>query len=383
MLRISEYGSAMTRDRSFMPALLEQPQAPPTGGHRCSQAAVQIRLASPNERSGWDEYVERHPLGTLFHTFAWRNAVGEAFGHRMFELLALRGERIVGLLPLTLVASLLFGRRLVSVPYGVGGGVLADEEETGRQLFEEARRIANEERCTTIELRSERATMAGLPTCDRYVGFERELPRSPDDVLDWLPRKARAAARNGRDKYGLNLSFGDEHLPDVWELYSWNMRRLGSINYPYRFFERLLAHTPGRHWVCLVRRDGRPVTGLVTFLFRDRVLPYFFGASDEARHCSAANFTYFSVMRLAAAEGYRVFDFGRSRRDNPGSFDFKRFHGFEPHPLAYQRWTIDGRDRGGLTPSNPLFTPARRVWSWLPPAVTRRLGSHLSRHIPG
>jgi FemAB-related protein (PEP-CTERM system-associated) len=371
-----------------MSALLEPLHAAPASAQVSIIAPVQaapvlIRLAAPDERAAWDEYVGRHPLGTLFHTFAWRDAVSEAFGHRMFDLLALRGAQIVGLLPVTLIASRLFGRRMVSVPYGVGGGVLADDECVAQALFDEARRIAIDERCTTIELRSERATIAGLPTNENYAGFERELPRSPDDVLNWLPRKARAAARHGHDKFGLTICFGDDRLPAAWRLYTRNMRRLGSLNYPYRFFERLLAHTPGGHWVCLVHRDGRPVTGLVTFLFRDRVLPYFFGATNEARSCSAANFTYYELMRRAVAEGYRVFDFGRSRRDNPGSYDFKRFHGFEPRPLRYQRWTADGRADRNLTPSNPWFASVRRLWTRMPLAVTRRLGGRLSRHLPG
>lgn len=272
---------------------------------------------------------------------------------------------------------------LVSVPYAVGGGIVADDNQVASALFEAARDIATDRRCTTIELRSERAAVPDVAVIDRYVGFRRTLPDSPDDVLGWLPRKARAAARNARNKYGLEASFGDEHLRELWELYTISMRRLGSLNYPYSFFEQLVANTPDRHWVCLVCRDGRPVAGLFTFLFRESVIPYFIGTTDEAKRCSAANLVYLTAMERGVAQGYRAFDFGRSRRENRGSYDFKRFNGFSPRPLQYQTYTLPGSRPQNLTPSNPKFRTARALWKYLPLFVTRSVGARLARHIPG
>ncbi len=331
----------------------------------------------------WDRYVLNHPDGTLFHTAAWRNAVADSFGHVSHYLTATRDERFVGVLPMFLVNSRLAGRMLVSVPYGVGGGLLANDGEAVLALFARAREMALHEGCSVIDLRSERAVVRDLSTVEGYAGFSRELPDRADDVLGWLPRKARAAARNARHKYGLTVDFDDAHLFEVWRLYSVSMRRLASLSYPFGFFRRLIENTPGRHWVSLVRRQGRAVAGLVTFLFKDRVMPYFFGSTPEAARCSAANFTYLTVMERGVAAGYRVFDFGRSRSDNTGSYNFKRFNGFEPRPLRYQRHTLPGRQAPDLTPDSSRYRLARQVWPFLPLFVTRSLGARLSRHIPG
>ncbi len=338
---------------------------------------------SADQHAEWDCYIARHRDSTLFHTLAWRDAVGDAFRHSDHYFVALRGGRIVGVLPAFLVASRIAGRMLVSVPYGVGGGILADDREVAEALFGAARRTARETGCKTIDLRSERAAVEELPIVVRYVGFRRELPDRAEDVLSWLPRKARAAARNARDKYKLTAHFDDGDLKLVWRLYTRSMRRLASINYPYRFFESLVNRFRHRHWLTVVRRDGRPVAGLMSFLYRDRVMPYFIGTSDEARVCSAANFIYLAVMERAVAAGYRVFDFGRSRRENSGSFDFKRFQGFEPRPLEYQRYAASARRAVDLSPDNSVFGLARRVWPHLPLCITRVAGACLSGHIPG
>ncbi len=334
-------------------------------------------------RTEWNAYVAAHADGTLFHTLAWRDSVQEAFGHDDIYLVAVRQGRIVGLLPTFFVASRLAGRMLVSVPYGVGGGIIADDDEAVSALFEAIKKIAAKRRCTMIDLRSERAVVSDLSIVERYAGFRRALPADPGEVLSWLPRKARAAARNARDKYGLTVSFGDEALTDVWRLYSISMRRLASLTYSLSFLEQLLINTPGKHWVSIVRWNGRPVAGLVTFLFKDRVMPYFIGTTEDARRCSAANFIYLTAMERGVEQGYRVFDFGRSRRDNTGSFDFKRFNGFEPRLLEYQAYIAPGRTAPDLTPGNPKYRLARHVWPYLPLWVTQTVGARVAKHITG
>ena len=356
------------------PASANTGQAP----ERC-----EVAVLCPERLKEWDIYVRAHADGTLFHTIAWRDAVRDTYGHEDIYLTARRGHAIVGVLPLFFVSSWLAGRILVSVPYGVGGGIIADDDQAAAELFNMARQIAADRRCRALELRSERAVIPGLTTIDRYAGFRRELPERAREVLGWLPRKARAAARNARDKHKLVVSFGDEHLADVWRLYSISMRRLASPNYPMAFFRHLLGGTPNRHWVSLVRWNDRAVAGLVTFLFKDRVMPYFIGTTNAAKRCSAANFIYLTAMERGVASGYRVFDFGRSRWDNTGSFNFKSFQGFEPRPLEYQSYSPPGDTPPNLSPGNPRFRFARKVWSCLPLVATRALGARLARHIPG
>jgi FemAB-related protein (PEP-CTERM system-associated) len=362
---------------------VEQRSETAQGGVEASWDRCHVTTLAPQQCADWDAYVAGHPDGTLFHTVAWRDAVKEAFGHEDVYLTAVRGHRIVGVLPVFFVASRIAGRMLVSVPYGVGGGIVANDGEAVEALFEAAKEVAHTRRCEAIDLRSERAIVPNLSIVDRYVGFRRALPENVDQVLEWLPRKARAAARNARNKHRLTVSFGDEHLKEVWRLYSVGMRRLGSLTYPFAFLERLLEHTPGHHWVSLVQREGRSVAGLVTFLFQDSVMPYFIGTTDEARRCSAANFIYLTAMERGVALGYRVFDFGRSRCDNAGSCDFKRFNGFEPRPLGYQMYIPPGCAAPDLSPSNPKFRIARRVWPHLPLWVTRAVGGRMAKHIPG
>lgn len=348
--------------------------------------AVEVMELKATQESLWTAYVARHPRATLFHTLAWRDAVTTAFGHENYYLLASRNGAVSGVFPLVRVASRLAGTILVSVPYAVYGGALTDDEASRDALLRRAELIDEELGARWLDIRSAEPLHPGLPVVDRYVTFRKPLPAEPGEVLAALPRKARAAARQAGERYGLRTEFGDEHLDTVWRLYSQSMRRLASPNYPMAFFRGLIERTPGGeagHVVQLVLRGDRPVAGLVSFTYRGTMMPYFAGCDERFEKYHPNNYMYLAAMQRGVELGCREFDFGRSRADNVGSYSFKRNQGFEPIPLGYQYFVPRGGSAPDLYPTSPKVRLARKIWPRLPLAVTRPLGAWLAKSIPG
>ncbi len=341
-------------------------------------------------RPHWDHYVRSHPSGTFFHLIAWAETVADVFGHESHSLMAWKGNEVVGVLPLFRVNSLLGGTMLVSVPYAVAGGILADTTAARELLWTAARRVAEQTRAVLIDFRSidnpvpkGDALSGRLIDVRQYVGFKRALPYDRGEVLCWLPRKARAAARNGENKYHLTSEFGDEHLKVVWQLYCRSMRRLGSLCYPLAFFEGLVERNRADAHVQIAEHGGRIIGGLISFRFGKTFMPYFVGCDERFNRMSTNNFIYYKAMQRAVDLGCEVFDFGRSRLDNRGACDFKRFHGFEAEALRYQKYVPEGMKAPDLSPTNGKFSVARRLWRHLPPWINTRLGNWLSYHLPG
>lgn len=352
--------------------------------------SIQVKALDSASESAWEIYVAGHPSGTLFHTLVWRNAVEEAFGHSSRYLCAWREHQLVGVFPLTQVASYLAGTILVSVPYAVYGGVLADDDEARIALLDRAQELAEQTRAQWIDIRSIDPQWPHLPVVRRYVTFRKHLPEHAAQVLNELPRKARAAARQARERFQLHARFDDGQLNLVWSLYSQSMRRLASPNYPRAFFASLIRQTgttdsplPIRHLVQVVMHRERPIAGLISFIYRGTLMPYFAGCDERFNKYHPNNFLYLTAMEQAVELGCREFDFGRSRIDNSGAYDFKRFQGFEPTPLSYQYYVPRGGRTPDLHPDNGRLALARRVWPRLPLAVTRPLGAWLAKSIPG
>ncbi|NOX57870.1 MAG: GNAT family N-acetyltransferase [Planctomycetes bacterium] len=271
----------------------------------------------------------------------------------------------------------------MSVPYAVSGGVLVDHPDVVDALWTRAIGIGRRIDANVIEMRSETEQINGIDPVEGYAAFRKELPAKASDVLGWLPRKARAAARNARTKHGLQVEFDQSRLRDVWRLYCRNMRRLGSINYPFRFFTQLVGAFGDDAFVQVVLKESRVVGGLVSFRFGPTFLPYFVGCDERFNRCNTNHFVYLTAMERAVEVGCSVFDFGRTRIANEGPYNFKRFFGFEPAPLGYQRYVFANKTQANLSPSNAKFSLARKIWPHLPLTFTTVAGGLLSKHLPG
>lgn len=364
--------------------LMPAPAAPDTLTPAAGAWTVAELHERPELAPAWDAYVAAAPPATLFHTLGWRDAVRAAFRHTPHYLVALGPDgQAGGVLPLFKVHSLLAGDILVSVPYGVYGGIVADDPQAATALLDAAEKLAVRSGARYVELRSMTPLCPDWPVVRRYATFRKALPERAGDVLATLPRKARAECRKARQS-GLAVRFGDEQLAVVWNLYAQSMRRLGSPNLPRRFFEAVLAATPEAHLVSAIYHQGRAVAGLVSLIHRDTVLPYYSGyIPAAAAGLGVNNYLYLTLMEEAVGRGLRCFDFGRTRLDNTGPLAFKKNQGFDPLPLNYQFWMPDGGPVPNLTPSNRRYHVAQRVWRRLPLMITRPLGEWLSSSIPG
>lgn len=360
---------------------------------RNESSAVAVRVVSAVDdgvRAAWREFCDSGPEATVFHRPEWFDAVARALGHETHLLVAESpiagssgGRELVGLLPLTDVRSCLTGRRLISAAYGTSGGVVARDAAVARRLVESAEDLALRLAASLVEIRSPAEYAADWHVDRRYVEFARDLPADLADLDAWLPRKARAAARQAREREGLIVRHAAADLDLVWDLYSRSMRRLGSINYPRSFFHELARTLGPRLWTTTVWRGPRPVAGVVSISDRETIRPYFSGLDERLRCTGCANYLYRAVVERAVAERHTRFDFGRTRRDNTGAFEFKKNQGFAPRPVEYRRFVPPGRKPVDVSPSNPRFSLARRIWPRMPLALTRPLGAWLARSIPG
>lgn len=281
------------------------------------------------------------------------------------------------------VRSVVAARMLVSMPYATYGGIIADDASVADALYRAAIDVATRIGARTIDLRSAAAAMPDEPIIESHATFRRALPSTTEKVPAILPRKARAAARQADARFSLKTTFDPTDLEIAWRLYSRSMRRLASPNYPLGFFEALRSALGDRLLVQVVRCDGRPVGGLLTFLHRKTLMPYFLGLDERARIYGLSHFIYMKCMEWGVHHGYCEFDFGRSRRENKGASDFKRHCGFEPTILQYQRYVAPGAKAPDLSPGSAKWAVARRVWRGLPLAITRPLGGWLAKSIPG
>jgi FemAB-related protein (PEP-CTERM system-associated) len=350
---------------------------------RAVRGSVRVRELTPDRDASWDQYIQQSTTATVFHESSWLRAVQATYGHRPHLLVAQAAdsEEIRGVLPLFRVSGPFTGRALISIPYAVYGGVVADDAEAEAALLAEARSCAADHGARYIELRRE-AQAEGFATTSNYYTFRTRMPKDAKDVLARYPRKSRAAIRQAIDKFGLRSEFGPQLLPVFNELYVRSLRRLGSPPHRRRFFERLLNGYGERCLVQVVYQEQEPVAGCLSLVYQKQILPYFAGIDDRYSRLNTSNYLYYALMQHSIGMGLEVFDFGRTRRDNEGGCSFKTNQGFEPEPLNYAFHSPSGALPPDLRPSNPKFSYAQAAWKRLPLWGVSLLGGMVTRWLP-
>lgn len=329
----------------------------------------------------WDGYVSAHPDATIDHRWGWREVFTRVFGHRCAYLAARRDGRIVGVLPLVVFHSRLFGRFVTSVPFLNYGGLLADDEDVAEALVGEARRLAAADGATHVELRHVRRHFEQLPYRQHKLGFRLALPATSEALWTSIDRKIRNQVRKAQ-KEGLVVAVGGAELVDeFYGVFSRNMRDLGTPVYSIRLFRETLAQFPGEASVFLVRKGTLSVAGAIAIGFRDTMLVPWASSLREFRNLSPNTLQYWSMLERATTEGRRVFDFGRSSPGG-GTHQFKLQWGCDEIPLHWEYVMLSGGDPPNQGPTNPKFAAAIELWKRLPLWIANRCGPHLARHLP-
>lgn len=342
---------------------------------------MEVKTLSATDVDRWDQYVRSREDATFFHRAGWADVIEGALDRPCHFLFAEEDGEIRGILPLVEIKSLLFGKSLVSLGFFVYGGPVADNEKAHEALDEAAWALAGRLGIEVLEYRSRHRARPGWPAKDNlYVTFSKPLDPDNEANMKAIPRKQRAMVRKGI-KAGL-ISEIDDHAERLYPLFAESYRNLGTPVFTKKLFTKILeVFAEADRQVLIVTHEGKPVSGVLSFFFRDEVIPYFGGGSPAARGVAANDFMYWEVMRRAVEErGCRHFDFGRSKAGT-GAYSFKKNWGFDPEPLAYEFRLGAGAEMPDVNPLNPKYQLMIKAWQKLPLPVANLLGPVISRSL--
>jgi serine/alanine adding enzyme len=339
-------------------------------------------LVIDSQGKAWDCFVQSAQDATAYHQFKWKKVITENFGHPCHYLCAVdnNGEW-QGVLPLVHMRSKLFGNFLISVPFVNYGGLLYKNDLAASILLEEAERLRRVLGATHVELRHTSRIVEGIHTRLHKVTMVLELAADMDSQWRAFNAKLRNQIRKA-EKSGLQFVVGHLELLDgFYAVFARNMRDLGTPVYSKSFFRNILEAFPGSTSIFAVCHETRIIAAGIGFWFRKTLeIPWASSISDYKMLCPN-NMLYWEAIRFAIGKGFNKLDFGRSTVDE-GTYHFKKQWGAKPVQLYWQYLM----DRHGtipdLSPSNPKYRTAIRIWQQLPVLATMTLGPIIVRNIP-
>lgn len=312
----------------------------------------------------------------------WLKALQVGLGHRPIVIEYAEGQRLRGLLPLAFVSSLLFGRHLVGLPYLNSGGVWGETPEIQQALIQRAVQLAAEFQVRQLQLRHEQPVESSLlgGQLTSKVHMRLELPVEEDQLWKRLSPKVRNQIRKAEKQNFTTVVGAHELLDGFYDVFSRNMRDLGTPVFSRRLFAAILNEFPADAELCVVSQGPQAVAA--------GLLVHGAGMSQVLSASSLRSFNplcpnmllYWKMLTRSIERQQRTFDFGRSTIDS-NTYRFKEQWGARPTPAHWQFHLRQG-DINDLRPDNPKFSLATRIWRKLPLPLTRWLGPSIIRGIP-
>jgi len=344
----------------------------------------QIKTITSADYHAWDQYILSHPLGGVYLSTPWKQAIELGYGHETFYLTAYEKEAIIGVLPLALIRPPFGKAGLVSLPYCDHGGLLADDVKTAESLLDSALALVREHRAG-LEIRNSSASdhfrfpQGFAPATDK-CRMVLELPSSSDLLWSGFKSKLRSQIKKP-SKEGLVARLGQaEILPDFYRVFSRNMRDLGSPVHSIRWIKSVIESFGQAAKVCVVYKDDTPAAGGIILMHAQTATVPWASALREYSRFSPNMLFYWTCLEFAADNGFRFFDFGRST-PGEGTYAFKEQWGARPVPLAWYSLAGVGRANGAARGKGSFRRASEKIWQNLPLAAANALGPRLRKYI--
>jgi FemAB-related protein (PEP-CTERM system-associated) len=326
--------------------------------------------------------IAQSRAGRMAHDPAWLLALQAGLGHIPFLLEAVKDGRAEGWLPLALVQSRLFGRFLVSLPYLNSAGVVAVDPAVGHALIDRALELADAHDVRYLELRHEQRWSHPALTQEltSKTHMRLALPSTADELWLQLDAKVRNQIRKAQ-KQELTVHWGGaDRLNEFYDVFSRNMRDLGTPAFGRKLFQSVLRAFPNAAELCVVSAARRPIAAAL--LIHGSGTTEVPSASSLRRYNStnANMLLYWHLLQRAIERGQSTFDFGRSSQDS-NTYRFKKQWGAQPHPAVWQYYVRKG-SINEMRPDNPRYQRRIQLWQRLPVWLTRLIGPTIVRGIP-
>jgi FemAB-related protein (PEP-CTERM system-associated) len=271
------------------------------------------------DKDEWNTIVKEDSNSTIFHRYEW-GSIMETIHNQNFFCLKQRNC----IFPLSYVRSIIFGDRLISMPFGDYGGVSCKNVNLNdvNQLISETKKIADELDVDFIEIRAPAASYIpffeknGFLKRNDYITFKLDLQKGKDELWSGLDHKRRNVIRRANEKE-LVFSEGDNSgaLKEFYQLYIRRMKGIGSPPQPFKYFEMLWSEFyPDHLKIPLTHtKDGDTIACGLFLLYRDTIYHLYGASSPEYWELKPNDFLLWNVIERNSGGDYRTLDLGRSR----------------------------------------------------------------------
>ena len=305
---------------------------------------MEIRILGPDIYGEYGDFLLQNKESSFYYSLKYKGFLKDLLGCGEEYLVALEGNKMVGILPLMYFDGR-YGRVYNSLPYyGSNGGVIALNKEVSRALVKKYNEIINKDGVAS-------ATIVANPLINRdyseldynltdiRIGQFTNLQFRNDPEEELLMAIDSSARRNVRkaEKSGVTVEIDNNQMDFLMETHKENVAAIGGKAKKDAFFESVRRHfAPGEEYNIYVARQGaRPISALLIFYF-NKTAEYFMPVTrGEERNVQPMALILHRAMPDAFRRGFTSWNWGGTWLSQEGVLRFKKKWGAEEKRYLY------------------------------------------------
>jgi FemAB-related protein (PEP-CTERM system-associated) len=326
----------------------------------------------------WDSFALNHEDSTFYHQCKWKNAIEETYKHKSYYIFSENDiGKVTGIFPMFLIKDIFSKKRLISIPFAPYGGICCESEREKAALVQEAKNIARELGASILELRGYNDGYDKFNVIRDYSTFKLDLSNGSQHIWNNLEKTVRTAVRKG-EKKGLKFEMDQDEqaIADFYDIYSENMKFLGTPAHDFSFFTRIQKISPDDIFIAKVKYADTVISSLFLMRFKDTLI-YGWGSSLHSYlKLAPNNYIHWNSIRCGIDYGLFWYDFGRSVKDS-GNYKFKKRWGGIEIPINIYIYPENKK----ISIPQKKFKRLAPIWSQLPSNISKYLGPKIRKYI--
>ena len=342
---------------------------------------IEIKLEQFKLVSDWTEFVSKSKTSLPSHNPFWVEIIEKTFGHNSYILCArTHGGKLIGGIPFTVISSPIFGRLAASMPYLNYGGVITEYHDVCTALMQSLYDVRQKLDLKQIEVRSIYDGIGKDPSTKK-ASMLLCLPDSDDEYENTVGSKVRAQYKKAEEFHPTARIGKAELLDDFYQVFSRNMRDLGTPVYAKSWFKNILLTTALNAHIIVVYVNNKPVSCGFLVNHGDLMEIPWASTLKSANKYNTNMWMYRKILSFAIQNKCKYFDFGRSTID-AGTYKFKKQWGAEPCQHYWYSILASDTPKSEINPDNPKLKIFISLWKRLPVWAANIIGPHIIKNIP-
>ncbi len=321
--------------------------------------------------------IKSEDVTNFYHSANWIRVIEKSYDLKPFIVGITDNKKTINAIPFILIKSNLFGRKLVSMPYGDYGGFISANKVDW--ILKKLEDIAQENNVDYVEIREPNLNLESLETKITYYNFILNLKRRLDDIWKSFDKKVRNSIRKA-EKSNVKVVDGKrKELKEFYRLYLDTMKKLGSPPHSFDFFDNVFKFCSKNVKLFFAEYDNKKIAASIFFLHKKKIYYWKNVSNENYLYLRPNDLILFKMIEWGHRREYESFDFGRARM-HTGGFLFKKRWGGKMKELNYYYKLYKNVEIPD--PEKEKYKFLGRFWKSLPIFLIKKLGPVIRKNFP-